>query len=269
MVVCLVPSPLLSILPRALELIRVSPTPDQVTIEAVLPRSTVNCPACGLLSRRFHSRYQRELHDLPWQGYPATIRIAARLFRRLNTGCPRKTFAERLGAVASVSARRTTRLGGLQRHVAFAPGGEAVASLVGRLVIPTSPDTLLRMAARPIEPKTPPTPRAQGADDWAWRRGHRFGTILVNLERNEAVDLLPDRQADTLADWLRQHPGIEVTAPAHRAINGRDRLVLDGLHHGHPTATAGREPCRQQDHATHARSASEPSPARPAASRRG
>jgi len=128
-----------------------------------LPRSAVNCPACGLPSRRVHSRCQRKLHHLPWQGRPATIRITARRFRCLNTACARKTFAEPLVSVTKISARWTTRLGDLQRHVAFAPGGEAAARLTDRLTIPTSPDTLLRMVAAPMGSEMPPpTPTVLG-----------------------------------------------------------------------------------------------------------
>ncbi|RYF09413.1 MAG: transposase family protein [Deltaproteobacteria bacterium] len=141
------PSSLLSIVPGALKLSRLQPARDHVILEATSQETAVPCPDCDLSSRRLHSFYSRVLRDLPWQGRPATIRVAARRFRCLNTACHRKTFAEHLGAVARRSARRTTRLSDLQRHVGFALGGEAAARLATRLAIPTSADTMLHLLA--------------------------------------------------------------------------------------------------------------------------
>ena len=140
------------------------------------------------------------------------IQLAARRFRCLNGACVRKTFAERLDD-ASVSARRTDRLGGLQRHLGLALGGEAGIVIAERVAVPISADTLLRMVVSTGSGENPTvTPRVLAVDDWAYRRGHRYGTILVDLERNQVVDLLPDRQAATLAKWLCEHPGIEIVA---------------------------------------------------------
>ena len=67
-------------------------------------------------------------------------------------------------------------------------------------------------------------------DEWAWRRGRRYGTIIVDLERRVIADLLPDRDADTVADWLRRHPGVEIVA--------RDRVgvYVEGVRQGAPGA---------------------------------
>ena len=82
----------------------------------------------------------------------------------------------------------------------------------------TSPATLLRVMRRATVPEQP-TPRVLGVDDWAFRKGHRYGTILVDLEQHRVVDVLPTRDAEPLVEWLGAHPGVEVfsrdRAPAY------------------------------------------------------
>jgi transposase len=189
---------------------------DQIIIsgEAIFVRTMTNsrsasCPTCARKSERVHSRYFRKLGDAPWYGNIVRLQVKVRRFFCVNSDCARQTFAERLSDLAQRHGRTTKRLAQAHCQIGFALGGEAGARLATRLSMPTSPDTLLRRVRHAHLPVPPPV-RVLGVDDWALRKGQRYGTILCDLERRRPVDLLPERSASALRDWLQNHPEVEV-----------------------------------------------------------
>jgi transposase len=216
--------------PRGLRCSELSIHAEVIKIRVRCVATSATCPICRWPSRRVHSRYGRTLADLPWHGVPVRIELLARRFFCDIPTCPRRIFAERLSDVAAAYARKTWRFIEAIESIAFTCGGEPGARLATRLGMPVSPDTLLRCIRRAAaDPRQ--APRVLGVDDWAWRRGQRYGTLLCDLERHHPVDLLPERSAESLSAWLAEHPEIQVISRdragcyAHGASAGAPQAI--------------------------------------------
>lgn len=214
--------------PEGLAVEELSVDGQRVTLNARTNAKYAVCPICRRSSDRIHSRYTRTVADLPRHGIAVILRVHARRFFCDNPKCERAIFCERLPETAP-HARKTDRLEKALLLIAFELGGEAGARVARELGLLVSPDALLNRIRKVPHPNAEEV-RVLGIDDWAKKKGHSYGTILVDLERRRVVDLLPDRTAETLAGWLKAHPKIEVVS--------RDRYqpYIDSIRAGVPKA---------------------------------
>jgi len=155
-------------------------------------QKTAKCPCCAKRSKYIHSSYVRVLRDLPMSTRCVSINLTARKFFCKNPDCKRMIFTEQPGDEIKAYSRMTNR----------------TRQRLQSISLPVSPSTALRFVDSlpiPLIDKV----RVLGIDDWAYRKGLSYGTLLVNIETRQAIDLLEGRDGVALKKWLKQHPEVE------------------------------------------------------------
>ncbi len=198
-------------LPEGMVIGQVEIAESQLTVEVISTQPFARCPGCGSPSDHVHCQYQRTVHDVPCGGRRIVLRLCVRKFFCRVPTCHRKVFAERLPDLVEPWARVSNRLLEELKALGLSASAEVNERLAPRLGMKVKAPTLLRYLRR-IPASSDAVVRVLGIDDFAMRRGDRYGTLLVNLETHRPLDLLPDRTAKAVSPWLSKHSEIEVVS---------------------------------------------------------
>ena len=169
------------------------------------------CPYCGCHNKSVHSRYIRTIQDLSILGEPVVLYVEIRKFFCSNHSCHKKTFAEQPGDEVFRYRRRTCRCERTVARHGISTSAKSASRLLGHLGIRISASTVLRDLHR-MRPSKHEDVTKIGVDDWAWRKGVRYGSIIIDYERGHPIDLLGDRGADSFEKWIEEHKKVGVVS---------------------------------------------------------
>lgn len=181
----------------------------KVLLQAVSSSNSAICPYCQSLSSKRHSVYVRKPQALPCADAAIQLVLNVQRYFCENPSCAHRTFAERIPETVEFYSRRTIDLEALLKIIAFETSAETVGRICQRLKVSVSPDSVLRLIRKRAAFPTLEV-KVLGIDDWAFKKGQNYGTLLVDLERHQAIELLPDRTQATLSAWLQNHPEIKI-----------------------------------------------------------
>lgn len=196
---------------RDLRITDIEQQKDQILIRMKSISKSCKCPQCNCPTDKYHGTYNRKVQDLPILGKSVKLEIRAHEYECMNDNCEVTSVAETFDGFLNSYSRMTERCADFICTLALETSCEGCARICRTLGIKTSGDTVIRLLLKRYEslPK-PEVGDVIGVDDFAYKKRHTYGTIIVNEKTHEPVTLLDGRNGDTLREWLKNNKNIKV-----------------------------------------------------------
>lgn len=212
----------------SLQLTQIHESEETLTIHLKSITTSCDCPYCQSVSTHYHGTHRRTVQDLPILGKSVLLKLTTHEYKCLNSACSMSTFSESFGHFLNARSRMTERCQSFICALALETSGEGCARICHQMGINISGDTVIRLLLRKFsEQETFFTGDIIGIDDFAFKKGHTYGTILVDGKTHQPIDLLNGRDGTTLRKWLKQHQ--QVKAVTRDRATAYARVLMEEL----------------------------------------
>ena len=193
-----------------LKIINISEDTKVIKINLKSQSTKCICPNCNTISNKYHGTYVRKVQDLPILGKQVLLEINSYEYKCENSDCSNKTIVESFDGFISYYSRMTERLSEFLCTLALETSCEGAARIAKNMNIKVSGDTIIKILLKKYnELKINTCSSTVGIDDFAFRKGHNYGTIIVDEKTHKPIAILEGRDGKTLSDWLKKNKHIK------------------------------------------------------------